>query len=468
MKSLRRTPSFHPLAACLALALGAPAADAVPPHPAFVVQNCLDHGPGSLRQAVIDDTTGEPIDLTQLTCSQITLTTGQINVQRELQIEGPGAALLTIDGAGLDRVFNQNSTQALFLYGMTIQNGYANSLGGGCVYSAGALALKDTVVRNCRVSDSASTATVKGGGVSVHGTLVVNNSSIVDNEIYSALGKAFGGGASTDGEADVDHSTISGNVVSGASDRTVAVGGLDVGGALVMGYSTVSNNRAFGAPAAPGYIGGVRVLGGAVIAQSTISGNRADGGTGGLWLVGSASRPNQIIGSTISGNSAGVRIGGLELLGPTSILNSTIVFNVEAGSSGGGVYIYDGFAGTDIESTIIAGNTSAGGSTHNIGLGHPGGGATGANNLIGASPSVTLPADTIAGDPKLLPLNDNGGPTKTHALSPGSPAVDAGNTVSGYTVDQRGTGFPRVIGSFADIGAFEGVDADSIFYNGFD
>jgi hypothetical protein len=58
-------------------------------------------------------------------------------------------------------------------------------------------------------------------------------------------------------------------------------------------------------------------------------------------------------------------------------------------------------------------------------------------------------------------------PAKTHALRPGSPAIDAGND-NGYTIDQRGTGFPRVIGSAADIGAFEGVDTDSIFYSGFD
>lgn len=91
-----------------------------------------------------------------------------------------------------------------------------------------------------------------------------------------------------------------------------------------------------------------------------------------------------------------------------------------------------------------------------------------ANNLIGPSSSVTLPPDTIGGDPMLLPLHDNGGPTRTHALRVGSPAVDAGNEVSGYTTDQRGTGFPRVVGAAADIGAFEGVDADSIFYSGFD
>ncbi|MEL7039866.1 MAG: choice-of-anchor Q domain-containing protein, partial [Cyanobacteria bacterium J06592_8] len=57
-------------------------------------------------------------------------------------------------------------------------------------------------------------------------------------------------------------------------------------------------------------------------------------------------------------------------------------------------------------------------------------------------------------DPQLGPLQDNGGPTFTQALLPGSPAIDAGSA-NGLTTDQRGTGFVRVFGSQADIGAFE-------------
>ncbi len=56
-------------------------------------------------------------------------------------------------------------------------------------------------------------------------------------------------------------------------------------------------------------------------------------------------------------------------------------------------------------------------------------------------------------DPKLGPLADNGGPTLTMALLPGSPAIDAGNTSLAPTTDQRG--FPRPAGLAADIGAFE-------------
>ncbi len=181
MYPLRPSLSLHPLAASLALLLGVSDIHAAP-LAAPAVTNCLDHGAGSLRQAVIDDTTSAPIDLTQLTCGRITLTTGAINVQRAQLIQGPGASKLEIDGARLDRVFSQTSTQTLALYGLTIQNGYTNSFGGGCVYTAGPLQLNGTVVRNCVVSDSASTSTIKGGGADVHGALIAINSSIVDNQ----------------------------------------------------------------------------------------------------------------------------------------------------------------------------------------------------------------------------------------------------------------------------------------------
>src|SRR5262249_62378314 len=58
-------------------------------------------------------------------------------------------------------------------------------------------------------------------------------------------------------------------------------------------------------------------------------------------------------------------------------------------------------------------------------------------------------------DPKLGPLQENGGPTKTHALLPGSPAIDAGSNRRAPTWDQRGPGFPRIVNGTIDIGSFE-------------
>ena len=65
-------------------------------------------------------------------------------------------------------------------------------------------------------------------------------------------------------------------------------------------------------------------------------------------------------------------------------------------------------------------------------------------------------------------LDDNGGPTATHALMAASPAIDAGNNLGGFVFDQRGTGYARIVGARADIGAFEIQPADQLFADGFD
>ena len=57
-----------------------------------------------------------------------------------------------------------------------------------------------------------------------------------------------------------------------------------------------------------------------------------------------------------------------------------------------------------------------------------------------------MPTDTLHADPLLLALADNGGPTRTHALARGSPAIDAGNNLLALANDQRGAGFPRAVG----------------------
>jgi hypothetical protein len=58
-------------------------------------------------------------------------------------------------------------------------------------------------------------------------------------------------------------------------------------------------------------------------------------------------------------------------------------------------------------------------------------------------------------DPLLGPLQNNGGSTRTHALLPGSPAINAGSNPLGLATDQRGADFPREAGGRADIGAYE-------------
>jgi len=94
----------------------------------------------------------------------------------------------------------------------------------------------------------------------------------------------------------------------------------------------------------------------------------------------------------------------------------------------------------------------------------------GASDLVRTAQStVTLPLGTIGSDPQLAPLANRGGvsagapgilgtgPTPTHALYVGSPAIDAGENPNAYTFDERGSGFPRTVGPQTDIGAFEGA-----------
>ncbi len=151
---------------------------------------------------------------------------------------------------------------------------------------------------------------------------------------------------------------------------------------------------------------------------------------------------------TLSGNR-GWWGGGILNMGDTvTITNSTLSGNSAEFGRGGGIFN----VGTlTITNTIIAGSTggdwygAAGSGSHNLIQGGRGG-----------------PTDTISGDPRLGPLADNGGPTQTHALLDGSPALNAGDNAlavdalgNPLTTDQRGAGFVRPSGVHVDIGAFE-------------
>jgi len=117
-----------------------------------------------------------------------------------------------------------------------------------------------------------------------------------------------------------------------------------------------------------------------------------------------------------------------------------------------------------LHNTLIAGNfMGATGTTRDDVLGALNAG--GDYNLIGDGTGMTGLHNGVNGnlvgsaaapiDPLLGPLQDNGGPTLTHALLAGSPAIDAGNNAYATDWDQRGEGFPRIVNGIIDIGAFE-------------
>jgi hypothetical protein len=235
-------------------------------------------------------------------------------------------------------------------------------------------------------------------------------------------------------------------------------------------YCTVSDNTAsaenFNAQYSFGTGGGLVLNASESVSWSmescTVSGNRADA-IAGLFIGGTSATGAVIRSSTISGNTASFVEAGVTVGIPITISNSTIAFNTAGGYGGGGLVALG--SNLQLESTIVADNSPNG--TH-FAADLDGSAVIGGHNdlvkLVGAS--IALPAGTIRLDPKLGPLQDNGGPTYTHALLPGSPAIDAGNNALGLPYDQRLGGFPRVVGTAADIGAFE-TNPDIIFVNGF-
>ncbi|HEY6942684.1 choice-of-anchor Q domain-containing protein, partial [Dokdonella sp.] len=402
-----------------------------PSAPAAVlpVTNCANDGPGSLRAAVAAASDNDEIDLRHLACSRITLTTGGIEVDVDsLTLTGPGRDRLTIDGNRYDRLLVHPGSGALTVQGLAIENGWNRAsgfdvAGGGCIASAAFVYLRDSTVRNCYAGGEGS----YGGAIYAYAVTL-------------------------------DRSTLSGNVAKGIHEDsgTAAFGGAVFTYVLDLTASTVSGNRAEHVvrPGRSSYdIGGaiVAVVGGN-IRSSTIDTNYSEGRAGGV----ASFNPLAVSNSTISGNVAADGVGGGVFMRWPSVLfatNSTIAAN--RSTAGGGIWI--AADGTELHSTIVYGNSSTSGSA-NVGgvdpLANEPLAVGGGNNLIGLSdPAIALPADTRDADPLLGPLRANGGPTRTHALGVGSPAIDAGSNVGGLAFDQRGANFPRVFGAAADIGA---------------
>jgi hypothetical protein len=209
------------------------------------------------------------------------------------------------------------------------------------------------------------------------------------------------------------------------------------------------------------------------IDHSTISGNKAHRYAGGIEIYDSPS-PSitaTIVDSTVSGNRGYAFVGGiLNYNGALTISNSTIAFNRAENEvfntsyhKAAGLCSY---GAVTLQSTIIAKNT-VGPATGSDLNGPFGPAVTGANNLVMVTlADTTAPGGTLTGDPMLGVLADNGGPTFTHALPSGGPAVANGNNLAHLGSDQRGAGFARSTAGATDIGAFQ--TGDGIFYAGFD
>jgi hypothetical protein len=460
----------------------------------FAVTNLNDFGIGSLRQAIIDannEIGPDTIDATGVS-GTIALTSGEVLIiGGGLTIDGPGADQLTIDAQGNSRIFNINTGTAddYTIRGLTLTGGRtigdgANSTDdtfrGGAVRSlaTGTLTIEEAEVIGNRTDGDFS----PGGGIHAAGNVTINSSTISGNttlgfdskggaihvtgnvEISDSLitqngtadDGAFGGAMYVDGTVDLLRSTVSHNTTEGDSTRSA---GFVATGNVSITESTVSDNQTSGMG---GRGAGVWTAGELTVTKSTVSRNRSEGNSsfgGGLYSQDAVT----IVNSTISGNrTAGASSdgGGVFAGGPLTIHDSTIIDNHATYPTSVGGGIWNGNDAIEITNSIIAGNT-AGGVDNDI---EPGGGALNVNySLIGVDPGGLVGVGNITGmDPLLGPLTFNGGPTQTHALLPGSMAIDAGDpgiVFSPTEFDQRGAPFVRVVdgggGLRVDMGAFE-------------
>jgi hypothetical protein len=213
------------------------------------------------------------------------------------------------------------------------------------------------------------------------------------------------------------------------------------------------------------------------LVDSTVAGNNAGWSGGGIYSF--FNTTTTIVRSTISGNVSNDVGGGIRSLGNMTITNSTISGNTATGWHGGAIFHTDG--NMEILSSTIADNKGPDWAPSAIFVGSFGGPAptltltntiisgnkwyacdhwTGANTLLSGGNNLIQddtcnpdPSDLIGVDAKLGPLADNGGPTWTHALLGGSPAIDAADDTACPAIDQRGVARPQ--GAHCDIGSYE-------------
>ena len=236
-----------------------------------------------------------------------------------------------------------------------------------------------------------------GGGIFNDNAMLTVSTCTLSHNFAELGGAIFNSGVFGDATLTVINTTLSGN-------SAIILGG------HVWNY---------------GFAGRVRVL----VVNSTLTGNSADGGGGILnWADEEAIASLQIGNSTLSGNFD----------------NAPGIFNIA----------YAGPATVHIGSTILHGGASG------LTIGNLDGTITSLGYNLSSDDGggfLTATGDHIDTDPMLGPLQDNGGPTFTHALLPGSAAIDAADPdfTPPPEFDQRGPGFPRVVCGRIDIGSFE-------------
>lgn len=494
----------------------------IAPLATITVTNTNDGGPGSLRQAIADASSGDTITFAIPLPATITNSNFfALVVDKNLTIQGPGSDKLTINGSALDNVFIFNSGITATISGLTITNGNSGSGGGivsnstttltinncvitgntarafgGGIINFGTLTINDSIVSNNRTTNTGNTFT-RGAGINNQGSLTLNSTTVSNNVNSATAAVSTGGGIYSDHSVTINNSQITGNNspigggiyiedsghgpaaltinTSAISGNSAGFAGAGIyftsGGIFTIDKSSVSSNTSNRGA------GGIFNDSTLTISNSTISGNTADTG-GAIYNRDGYAGTVNIVNSTISGNLARLNSadadsgkgGGIYNLGGGSLaavlLQSSTIANNSA-TLGGGIYMLVGNTGTGdvkLENTILKTGSSGENIFNQISIS----GTTGLP-LSGTVTSLGYNLSNDSGgflnalgdmqniDPLLGSLQDNGGPTLTHALLPGSPAIDAGNPcfISPPDSDQRGPGFLRISNARVDIGSFE-------------
>lgn len=400
-------------------------------------------------------------------------------------------------------------------------------LDGGAIYAQQtALALTNVnLVNNVATDDGGAVYLTSSGpsnavgSVHISGSQLSGNSTLDDGGAVYARPDKYGNPGQDD--TLITGSQVTGNRAGGTNFGAFGTSTNPEGGGVHLKYqATVTSSTIAGNTASTtngsnldGRGGGVFMTGNGTISNSTVSGNTAADTAGGAWAFGTRIRSSTVSGNTTPGIGGGILAGSSKYSGPTRIDDSTVSGNTATGAGpydgrGGGVAVYSyidtaqqlvlrnstiasnsavaggggifGFTyqapkdpGIELKSTIVADNTGAGAASDLTVAAPPGVSTSGmfaaGFSLIEAPGSVTPLGDpsgsNILGvDPGLSPLAANGGPTKTHALSALSPAIDAAQA-GPFTTDQRGQA--RTVDAAAsnsplsdgtDMGAFEVQD----------
>ncbi|HTL78006.1 MAG TPA: choice-of-anchor Q domain-containing protein, partial [Candidatus Babeliales bacterium] len=385
-----------------------------------------------LRDALAAANNGDTINFDPAVTGSITLSNGELLVNDSITISGPGANVLSVDANHASRVFHIVPGMTVTIFGLTITNGSIAPVGlpgGGGIYNEHA----SLTLSSCTVSNNSVTGGNGGGGIYSDGSffgpggasLTINDSTISSNSATNS-----GGGIYNYGE----HGTANLAVNNSTFDNNSAGGG---GGIFNDGRGRIDTVFSFGATV--------------FMSNSTLSNNSATDGGGIFNFVGFTGTNSggyaavHVTNSTFSGNSASNGAGGIK--NGVGANGGAVEINL------GGTILKAGLSGANIVNTS-GGLISSGG--YNLSSDSAGG-------------FLTQAGDQINTDPRLGPLQNNGGPTFTYALCTGvgvpdasctgtSPAIDMGNpsfTPSPANYDQRGAGYPRVVNGRIDIGAFE-------------